>query len=57
MNEDGFVIEREKAIDILANIMNEATSRFFLFDAELLSKYEELVIKDKDVQLSGKNCY
>ena len=52
MNEDGFVIEREKAIDILANIMNEATSRFFLFDAELLSKYEELVIKDKDVSNS-----
>ena len=31
--------------------MAEATSRFFLFDAELLSKYEELVIKDKDKQL------
>lgn len=52
MNEDGFVIEREKAVDILENIMNEATSRFFLFDAELLSKYEELVIQDKDAKNS-----
>ncbi len=43
VNEDGNIVDKERAEHIIKKIMPEEVSRFFLFDGELLQQYEALL--------------
>ena len=49
LRRDGDVLGPDEARDVLARIMPEQVSRFFLFDGELLQQYEELLRDETDM--------
>jgi DNA sulfur modification protein DndD len=49
MKKNGAVIREDLIAAEINTLLPEQVSRFFLFDAELLQEYEELVIRDSDV--------